>query len=53
MLADDSKKHEKKMTGEVLVEPKFDGVRVVAVCDVDKDEITLYSRNGKDSQTFL
>jgi DNA ligase 1 len=29
MLADDSKKHEKKMTGEVLVEPKLDGVRVI------------------------
>jgi DNA ligase-1 len=52
MLADDSKKHEKKMTGEVLVEPKFDGVRVLAVCDVDKDEITLYSRNGKELTNF-
>ena len=29
MLADDSKKHEKKMVGEVIVEPKLDGVRVV------------------------
>jgi DNA ligase-1 len=52
MLADDSKKHEKKMTGEVLVEPKFDGVRVLAVCDVDKDEIILYSRNGKELTNF-
>ena len=37
MLADDSKKHEKKMTGEVIVEPKLDGVRVITICDVDKD----------------
>lgn len=52
MLADDSKKHEKKMTGEVLVEPKLDGVRVLVICDVDKDEITMYSRNGKELKNF-
>lgn len=52
MLADDSKKHEKKMTGEVLVEPKLDGVRVVVICDVDKDEVILMSRNGKELSNF-
>ena len=52
MLADDSKKHEKKMTGEVLVEPKLDGVRVVVICDVDKDEVKLFSRNGKELSNF-
>ena len=52
MLADDSKKHEKKMTGKMLIEPKFDGVRVIAICDVDKDEVTLYSRNGKELTNF-
>ena len=41
MLADDSKKHEKKMVGEVLIEPKLDGVRVVAILDVDKDEVKI------------
>jgi DNA ligase-1 len=52
MLADDSKKHEKKMVGEVLVEPKLDGVRVVVVCDVDKDEVKMFSRNGKELSNF-
>jgi DNA ligase-1 len=52
MLADDSKKHEKKMVGEVLVEPKLDGVRVVVICDVDKDEVKLFSRNGKELLNF-
>ena len=52
MLADDSKKHEKKLVGEVLVEPKLDGVRVVAILDVDKDEVKMYSRNGKELYNF-
>ena len=52
MLADDSKKHEKKMIGEVYVEPKLDGVRVVVICDVDKDEVKLFSRNGKELSNF-
>lgn len=52
MLADDSKKHEKKMVGDVIVEPKLDGVRVVVICDVDKDEVKMFSRNGKDLSNF-
>ena len=52
MLADDSKKHEKKLVGDVLVEPKLDGVRVIVICDVDKDEVKLFSRNGKELLNF-
>jgi DNA ligase-1 len=52
MLADDSKKHEKKMTGEVYVEPKLDGVRVITICDVDKEEVKMFSRNGKELSNF-
>jgi DNA ligase 1 len=52
MLADDSKKHEKKMTGEVFVEPKLDGVRVITICDVERDEVKMYSRNGKELSNF-
>jgi DNA ligase-1 len=52
VLADDSKKHEKKMTGTVYVEPKLDGVRVITICDVDKDEVRMYSRNGKELSNF-
>ena len=52
MLADDSKKHEKKMVGDVIVEPKLDGVRVITICDVDKDEVKMFSRNGKELSNF-
>jgi DNA ligase 1 len=52
MLADDSAKHEKKLKGRVFLEPKLDGVRVVAICDVDRDEVTLMSRNGKELANF-
>ena len=52
MLADDSKKHEKKLKGKVFLEPKLDGVRVIVVCDVNKDTVTLYSRNGKELTNF-
>ena len=52
MLATDSAKHEKKMVGEMLIEPKLDGVRVIAICDVDKDEVKLFSRNGKELSNF-
>jgi DNA ligase-1 len=52
MLADDSKKHEKKMAGTVYVEPKLDGVRVITICDVDKDEVKMFSRNGKELSNF-
>ena len=52
MLADDSKKHEKKMVGDMIVEPKLDGVRVITICDVDKDEVKMFSRNGKELNNF-
>ena len=52
MLADDSKKHEKKMIGKMIVEPKLDGVRVITICDVDKDEVKMFSRNGKELNNF-
>ena len=52
MLADDSKKHEKKLKGKVFLEPKLDGVRVIVVCDVNKDTVTMYSRNGKELINF-
>jgi len=52
MLATDSAKHGKKMVGEMIIEPKLDGVRVIAICDVDKDEVKLFSRNGKELLNF-
>jgi DNA ligase-1 len=38
--------------GEMIVEPKLDGVRVIVICDVDKDEVKLFSRNGKELSNF-
>ena len=52
MLATDSAKHEKKMVGEMIIEPKLDGVRVIVICDVDKEEVKLFSRNGKELSNF-
>ena len=45
MLAHDGTKNENKMKGEVVVEYKYDGVRVIAI--VQNGSATLYSRNGK------
>jgi len=45
MLAHDGAKHPKKITGECIIEYKYDGVRVIAI--VQNGVATLYSRNGK------
>ena len=50
MLAHDGAKHPKKITGNCLVEYKYDGVRVIAI--VKNNKATLYSRNGKIFNNF-
>lgn len=50
MLAHDGAKNEKKLVGEVAVEYKYDGVRVIVI--VQNDEAILYSRNGKVLHNF-
>ena len=50
-LATDSDSHPNKMHGEVRVEPKLDGVRVLAFVDMH-NTVTLYSRNGKVFENF-
>jgi len=52
MLAHDGTKHEKKITGKKLLEPKLDGVRVVTVINVLNKTATMYSRNGKLLENF-
>ena len=52
MLAHDSANHEKKLTGEKLLDYKLDGVRVLAIYDADTDAVTMYSRNGKQFHNF-
>ena len=50
MLAQDAKKHLKKLVGKCLVEYKFDGVRVITL--VHDGKVTMYSRNGKVLTNF-
>jgi len=52
MLAHDSANHEKKLVGEKLLDYKLDGVRVLAIYDVESDSVTMYSRNGKQFINF-
>jgi len=49
-LAQDSKKHKKKLTGPKILQPKLDGVRTIAI--MYQDTISLYSRNGKPLNNF-
>jgi DNA ligase-1 len=50
MLANDAKKHLKKLVGKCLIEYKFDGVRVITL--VQDGKVTMYSRNGKVLTNF-
>jgi DNA ligase-1 len=52
MLAHDGAKHEKKITGKKLLEPKLDGVRVVTVVNADNKTAVMYSRNGTVLENF-
>ena len=52
MLAHDSANHEKKLVGEKLLDYKLDGVRVLAIYDIESDSVTMYSRNGKQFINF-
>lgn len=50
-LATDSKGHPKKLAGEVMIEPKLDGVRTIAIIHAT-GTVNLYSRNGKEFENF-
>lgn len=54
-LATDSAKHEKKLQGRKIIEPKLDGIRALALVDkhfVDKTKVVIYSRSGKVLENF-
>jgi DNA ligase-1 len=51
-LAHDGAKHESKIFGKKLLEPKLDGVRVITIINVDNKTATMYSRNGKVLENF-
>jgi DNA ligase-1 len=50
MLAHDSAKHEKKMTGKKQIEIKLDGVRVITI--IQGNKVEMFSRNGKQFHNF-
>jgi DNA ligase-1 len=52
MLAHDGAKHESKVTGKKLLEPKLDGVRALLIVDANAKSATIYSRNGKILENF-
>jgi len=52
MLAHDGAKHEKKIAGKKLLEPKLDGVRVITVINAVAKTATMYSRNGTLLENF-
>jgi DNA ligase 1 len=52
MLAHDGAKHEKKVAGKKLLEPKLDGVRVITIVNAANKTATMYSRNGKVLENF-
>ena len=52
MLAHDGAKHEKKIKGIKLIEPKLDGVRCLTVVDYEAKTVVQYTRNGKVLENF-
>ena len=52
-LAQDSELHQKKLTGEKVLEVKLDGVRVITVL-YPNGKVDMFSRNGKEhSNKFI
>ena len=51
-LAHDGAKHESKIKGKKLIEPKLDGVRVITVINFRNRTCTQYTRNGKVLENF-
>jgi len=51
-LAKNGEDHPKKMVGPKLLDYKLDGVRLLTVIDVETQEVTQYTRNGKINDRF-
>jgi DNA ligase-1 len=52
MLASPSEQHERHMKGLKIVDPKLDGIRLIAIVDPFKLTVDLRSREGKDLNKF-
>lgn len=51
-LADDAKKHPKKMKGKKAIDPKLDGMRMTALLDKESGTVEMYTRNGIRNDNF-
>lgn len=51
-LAEDSKKHPKKMKGRKLIDIKLDGARMLTVLDKEANEVRMYTRSGIETDKF-
>jgi DNA ligase-1 len=51
-LASDSTKHQEKLRGKKILEPKFDGIRCLAIFSPRTNKVELFSRNGKALLNF-
>ena len=51
-LAEDSKKHPKKMSGRKLIDIKLDGMRMLCLLDKDANEVRMFTRNGIETDKF-
>jgi DNA ligase 1 len=51
-LAEDSKKHPKKMTGRKLLDIKLDGARMLSVLDVETKTVRMFTRSGIETDRF-
>lgn len=51
-LAEDSKKHPKKMSGRKLIDIKLDGARMLCVLDKTAGEVRMFTRSGIETDKF-
>jgi DNA ligase 1 len=43
---------EETFEGEVILQEKLDGVRLIIICDIENSTVTIYTRNGKENTNF-
>lgn len=43
---------EETFDGEVILQEKLDGVRLLTICDIENKTVTQYTRNGKENHNF-
>lgn len=51
-LAEDSKKHPKKMKGKKYIDIKLDGARMLTVLDIENKTVRMFTRSGIETDKF-